>query len=114
MFKKINIDFSKINIDSFKGKQKNNSYHNFHEFDIKDQTQLELLIKSKIKFKINPDNINITKITCPGAGPHTDLWKTALNIYITAGSDKTYFWKKFDEKVSITNERPHFFIKTYR
>ena len=58
MFKKINVDFSKINIDSFKGKQKNNSYHNFHEFDIKDQTQLELLIKSKIKFKINPDNIN--------------------------------------------------------
>ena len=111
MFKKLNINFDNITINDFIGKQKTNSYVSFYEFDIKDQSNLDSLIKSKIKFNISPDSFNITKIDYPGSSPHTDLWQTALNIYITAGNDKTYFWKKRDNSRLITNTNTNFYYK---
>ena len=110
MFKKLNLNFHDINLDNLIGiQQLKNNYRTFLQFDIKDHTYLDSLINSKIKFKINPDYINITKITLPGAPPHTDLWKTALNIYITAYNDKTYFWKNLSEENLKTETSANFY-----
>ncbi len=98
MFKKLNLNFDNINLDNLLGNQLTKyNYTRFFEYDIKDHDYLNSLIYSKIKFKIEPNYINVTKILSPGAGTHTDSWKTALNIYITAGDDKTYFWKHTSE-----------------
>lgn len=110
MFKKLNLNFYNINVDNLIGdRQTKYLYKTFFEFDIKNQMYLESLITSKIKFEINPTYINITKITAPGSPPHTDLWKTALNIYITACNDKTYFWKNLSEENLQTRTNTNFY-----
>jgi len=97
MFKKLNINFDNINLDNLVGNQETMPYRKFLQYEIKDHDYLNSLIYSKIKFNIKPDYINVTKILPPGTSPHTDSWKTALNIYITVGDDKTYFWKHTTE-----------------
>jgi hypothetical protein len=98
MFKKLNLNFDNIDLNNLLGNQQTKyNYTSFFEFDVKDQDYLNSLIYSKIKFNIEPTYINVTKIIPPGTPQHTDFWKTALNIYITVGDDKTYFWKYTSE-----------------
>lgn len=98
MFKKLNINFDNIDLNNLVGNQLTKyTYSKFFQYDIKDHNYLNSVIYSKIKFNIKPDYINVAKIITPGAGKHTDSWKTALNIYITVGDDKTYFWKHTTE-----------------
>lgn len=93
MFKKFDVNFDNINLNNLLGSFVGNSYSRFGQYNIKNHNYLNSLINSKIKFKIEPDHIHVIKILPPGISPHTDASNSSLIIYITAGNDKTYFYK---------------------
>lgn len=93
MFKKIELSFENLDLLNHKG-EVSFVAGKFREFTILEREKLIEKIESIITFKIKPDIVNITEITYPGAGPHTDTWPVALNLYLTASDDITYFWEQ--------------------
>jgi len=90
-FKHLPIRFDPIDLERICGEHLT-GYLRFDEYAIKDRPYLYSLVEGKIKFGVRPTRANITCIQAPGAVTHTDLWPSALNVYITAGEDLTYFW----------------------
>jgi hypothetical protein len=106
MFQKINIDFSDINLNNFRGSCENVYGETFKVYSVKNLEHLYKKINEKIKFKIKPTRINITDIHGPGVDPHTDVWPVSLNFYFTANSNNevtTFFKKANNNFVSIGN-----------
>jgi hypothetical protein len=98
MFQKLNISFSELDFVKLKGK---NSFDlpKFKEFDIIDTDYLFSILSKQVQFDVQPE-VNITEITFPGAGPHTDTWQTAMNFYFDIGNDETFFWKEINKSDS--------------
>ena len=95
MFQKLNISFSELDFVKLKGK---NSFDlpKFKEYDIIDTDYLFGILNKQVQFELQPE-VNITEIIYPGAGPHTDLWQTAINFYFDIGDDETFFWKEINQ-----------------
>jgi hypothetical protein len=94
MFQKLNISFKESDFIKLKGA---NSFDlpKFKEFTILDTDYLFDTLSSQVQFSVLPQ-VNITEIIYPGAGPHTDTWQSAINFYLDAGDDETYFWKEIN------------------
>ena len=94
MFQKINISFLELDFVKLKGV---NAFDlpRFKEFTIIDTDYLFAILNKQVQFDVTP-RVNITEITYPGAGPHTDTWQTALNFYFDANEDETFFWKELN------------------
>ena len=92
MFQKLNISFSESDFIKLKGE---NSFDlpKFKEFSILDTEYLFDILSKQVQFEVMP-HVNITEIIYPGAGPHTDTWQSAINLYLDAGDDETFFWKE--------------------
>ena len=99
MYKKLNISFPELDFVKLKGK---NSFDlpRFKEFDIIDTAYLFGILDKQIQFD-NPPCVNITEITYPGTGPHTDHWPTAINFYFDASNDETFFWKEINQSLDL-------------
>ena len=109
MYKKLNLDFSELDLLLIKGNPNNSYGKTFIEHPVKHLEYVLNIIRSKIKFNIRPNRINITDIVFPGADPHCDHWPVALNYYFDAdGHDTTYFYKLKNE-----NEYQHREVKIY-
>jgi len=68
----------------------------FHSYEIKDMEYFTEIYSQKIKFNIQPDFINYTRITEDGATPHVDKVKSVINYYIDSGNCVTTFWEPKD------------------
>lgn len=110
MFKKLNLSLTNIDLNELVGDHRS-GYPRFDEYKIKNKDYLNSLIKDKIEFTIPPYGANITKISAPGAGSHTDYWTTALNVYLSAGNDKTYFWENNESATFIEEKGPSYFAR---
>lgn len=110
MFKKINVSFSDIDVKTLRGELHFN-LGSFFEYKIKNNEYLISVVKDKIKFNIRPDEANLTMIVPPGATPHKDFWPTALNIYVTAGNDVTYYWEQDVNESGEYKNGPSFYKK---
>lgn len=94
MFKKIEVVMPQVDLEKIMG-DLTHSYvgGNFQEYNIKDITYLTTLLTNNIRFGIKPHKVNITKLVNEGANtPHTDDWPVALNCYLHAGDDTTFFY----------------------
>lgn len=110
MFKKLDVTFTDINVSNLKGNEKFRML-TFSEYNILEKNYLISIVNEKLEFKIKPDAANITIISPPGITPHKDVWMTALNIYISVGDDRTYFWEQDLSKPGYKNG-PTFYGKT--
>ena len=106
MFKKIQLSFAGIDLDSLKGAGLYSNAPVFYEYQIKNKIYLYQFLKNKIFFKIKPNFINLTEIHSPGVKPHTDKWSVSLNCYINSSEDVTVIWgqKLVDSLVQKTDE----------
>lgn len=92
MFKKLNVTLPELDTDLIK----DNSIFSrptFKEFSINDQEQLFAVLNKQFEFGIMPDVVNITEISYPGSGPHTDSWPVAVNFYCDVNNGETCFWE---------------------
>jgi hypothetical protein len=94
MFQKLNISFSESDFVKLKG-SKSFDLPKFKEFTILDTDYLFNTLNKQVEFSVLPQ-VNITEITYPGAGPHTDTWQSAINFYLDTGDDETFFWKEIN------------------
>lgn len=94
MFKKISVNMPKFELDQIIGSLTHSYAHgNFQEYNIKDINYLTNELKNNINFGIRPHKVNITKLVNEGANtPHTDNWPVALNCYLHARDDTTFFY----------------------
>lgn len=95
MFQKLNISLSELDFVKLKGKKNLLDLERFKEFDIIDTDYLFNTLGKQVQFDVQP-KANITEISYPGAGPHTDTWQTAINFYFDIGDDETFFWKEIN------------------
>lgn len=100
-FQKINVSLSGLDILPFKGPKTFNN-PTFVEYAILNRLELIKMIWSRVQFNIMPEMVNITEIVYPGSAPHTDTFPTALNFYLDANEDETFFWDEIDP---ITTKR---------
>jgi len=90
----------------------------FEEYfaDVNIKTINNLLYK-KYKIDYFPNNVNLTKISPPGVGVHTDAFNVTINVYLNARNSVTTFYRELSEDSStiITkkNTKGEFQIKVY-
>jgi hypothetical protein len=94
MFKQIQLKLDHIDIDYIKGNLLYSNSPWFYEFSIRNKDYLYNILEKKVIFKIKPLFLNLTEIYKPGTNPHCDKWSTALNYYLNAGNETTFFWKE--------------------
>jgi hypothetical protein len=99
MFKKLNATLN-IDVDYVKGNLSHSVAPVFYEFSIKNKDYIYKILEKKFNFKIKPLLINLTEIHNPGVIPHCDKWNVALNCYLNAGEETTFFWKEKNSKIS--------------
>jgi len=104
MYKKLNISFSELDFVKLKG-NKSFDLPRLKEFTIIDTDYIFNILSKQVQFSVLP-HVNLTEITYPGPGPHTDTFQTAINFYLDTGDDETFFWKEINssglEKDSVT------------
>lgn len=103
MFQKLKISLSDIDIAKLKGDRSLN-HSTFKQYSIIDTEYLFDSLNKKVKFDVLPQQVNLTEITYPGVGPHTDSWQTAINFYFEAGNDETFFWKEIEPSPNLKKE----------
>jgi hypothetical protein len=104
-FTKINLKLDEIDLERLKGSFNEGYGPTFTNYNIKDNDYVFWLIKNKIKFVIEPDEILLTEITQLGCAPHTDEAKTALNYYIQCDESRTTFWNLKLNKTGYSGEQ---------
>jgi hypothetical protein len=94
MFEKINLSFNSDSLEEFKDINPCSiPSKRFIEYSVLNKDLLMRVISKKLKFNILPDFPLFTEILEPGVYPHCDKWKTAMNIYLSAGeNDITNFY----------------------
>lgn len=91
------MDIPDIDIDRIRGDAEWKSGP-FIEYKFLDKRYLKQMFFDSFKFKIPPDNANLTIISYPGTSCHHDLWPVALNYYLDASDDDiTYIYNKVNE-----------------
>jgi len=96
LFKKIDIKLPDMQMDKLLGQR--DSKHTpgpdlFREYEISDMDYLHSVLGNVLHFDIQPNRYNVTVIEKFGAPPHTDIWPTALNIYLEIdGNEDTLFF----------------------
>jgi len=93
MFKKLNLPLLDLTLEDLTLTQGYVNTPNFNEFKIQNQDLLNKRLGQVLQFLLPPDEVNITTITYPGTRAHRDGWPTALNFYLTAGTERTWIWR---------------------
>ncbi len=105
-FKKIQLNFTELDINYLKGEGLYSNAPVFYEYQIKNKIYLYQFLKNKIFFKIKPNFVDLIEIHSPGVKPHTDKWSVSLNCYINSSKDVTVIWeqKSVDSLIEKTAE----------
>lgn len=97
MFKKIDLNLSEHDLSVLKGQITYNYRGIFLEQEVNDYEQLDRILKSKIKFHIQPSRILFSDFTSDATRPHIDGWPTAMNYYFSDISGTTYFYDQIQK-----------------
>lgn len=93
-FVKLDLHLGQVDLDRIKGTYFEGYGQHIKHYFIKDKEYFNSLIKTKIKFNIEPKIPLITEITGNGVDPHVDEHTVALNYYLEANKSVTTFWDK--------------------
>lgn len=107
--KKIDVDLTGLDVSKIKGTRNNNYGPTFTEYTVINQDYLMQYVNERIHFEIAPEMLIYTTVTYPGAGPHIDFCKVALNYYADAFDEETFFFKEKEGYQGIS----HRDIKSY-
>lgn len=100
LYEKLDIDLSFL-IKDIRFDTKTLELEHFEEYltnvNIDD---INSVLYDRFKIKIFPKSTNLTKISSPGVGIHTDAFNATINIYVNAKNSVTTFYKEVEANSS--------------